>query len=176
MEEIVPDKDFIIAFNKKTFSERMGHWFRILGNSVISGSILTPNWSNPYCIRFVNPESKRYIDIKWENVVFLKDYTGPKVVSVKASKNIKNTVEEHVDKYGGTVKIDSLVAYLDQNEPKDQMLQIGFTTAISKSGTITVKNILSGRELKLTNSKRHFVIDETILERLMILKLSHPNK
>jgi len=108
-----------------------------------------------------------------KNVRLVKNFTGtyiPDSIYAYYAKSTKSQTEA-LDKFGGIVTIDSIVAYIDHKKSADESLRVGTVIHISKAGVVTLRDIVDNTKRKLVNSKRHFLIDEDILKRLMILQL-----
>lgn len=146
----------------------------LITSGVLSGCVLSASYITQYQICFSNPFTNKCIYPSLENIKLVKNYTDtyiPETIE-KRYKTALQSQTEGIDKFGGTVYVDSIVAYIDKGKSADESLRVGVVTHISKVGVVTVRDIAENTEQKLPTSRRHFVIDENIFDRLMILKLT----
>ena len=165
--------DDLRAFKKLSFRHLGDLRFKI-NTGILEGCILPPSYISSDSLKFVNPLSNRDIYVTIDDVFLVEGYSDTYISDKTHSIFKRNTTscEEAKDKYGGTVYLDSIVAYYHHKKSADESLRFGLVKHISKSGTITVVDALTGSELKLSNSKRHAVIDDSIQDRIMMMKLS----
>lgn len=147
----------------------------LIKTGVLSGCIISPDIITKTMVYFTNPFTNKTIHIHPENLDLAIGHPADYIPeSIKDRYNaLGKSQEQSIDKFGGDVYLDSIVAYIHHKKSADESLRVGVVKHISKSGVVTVVDIYSGDKFKLANSKRHFVIDDTIFERLMIIKLSN---
>lgn len=162
----------LIEALKKKYRGLDNEYFLITTGS-LKNCVLTPSWHWASELHFNNDHSGRSVSVKFSDLFYLPDYKGPKHYSnAVTNRAAKNNVEQGVDKYGGTVMIDSYVAYFDSNKRNDDGLNVGVVTKITKANRIDLIDVLTGESVSLPNSRRYFVIDEGLLSRLMVMKIS----
>jgi hypothetical protein len=149
-----------------------GKYFLITHGS-LKNCILEPTWTWSKEIYFNNEHTGRSSSCDLNQVFYLPEYNGNSYYPPSIINRInKNIVDQGVDKYGGTVAIDSYVAYMDSSKSRDEGLRVGIVTKVTKANRVDVIDVLTGELVELPNSKRYFVIDEGLLPRLMVMKIS----
>jgi len=145
----------------------------LITSGVMTGVVIEPSFLGSDTIYAANTITGRDLSLSLKNVRLVKNFTGtyiPDSIYAYYAKSTKSQTEA-LDKFGGIVTIDSIVAYIDHKKSADESLRVGTVIHISKAGVVTLRDIVDNTKRKLVNSKRHFLIDEDILKRLMILQL-----
>ena len=150
----------------------------LVNHGVLKGCIVNPQSILSSLIIIKNPINNN--NMYYENLSHLSVVEGNVETYVPESvinyyKNNAKSQESTSDKFNGEVYVESLVAYVHHKKKSNEALRAGIVTHISKAGVLTVRDIVTGDEVRLADKYRHFVIDESLVERLMIIKLTKNN-